>query len=136
MLRAIGCLDLMALLAVVAPRPVIAMLHQQAGLGPLPEGPIVGYLARTASAMYALHGVLALVVSFDLERYRPLVRWMSSIAILHGAIVLMVDLREGMPFWWTLLEGPSFALTGCAVLALLDRAERGPGSRSGPAAPS
>jgi hypothetical protein len=123
-LRLIGGLDLLALLAVGAPRWAIALAHEFLGLGPLPEGAIVGYLARSASALYALHGALALFVSFDLERYLPLIRCMALIALLHGAIMLSIDLREGMPLWWTLFEGPSFGAMGALVLLLLSGAQR------------
>jgi hypothetical protein len=70
LLRGIGCLDLLALIAVVMPRHWMDVAHQWAGLGSIPREPIVGYLARTASALYALHGAMVLFMSFDVALTR------------------------------------------------------------------
>jgi hypothetical protein len=83
----------------------------------MPEGPLVGYLARSASALYALHGALVLFRSFDVLRYWSLITFLAALAVLHGAVMLWVDLAEGMPVWWTAIEGLGFAATGGAVLA-------------------
>jgi hypothetical protein len=45
----------------------------------MPTGPVVEYLARSLSAFYALMGALCLVLTTDLERYRPLVRFLASL---------------------------------------------------------
>src|SRR6516225_6886500 len=117
-LRAFGCLDLLALVAVMMPERWMAAGHQWAGLGPLPEGPLVGYLARSSSALYALHGATVLFVSFDIRRYWRLITFLAAIALIHGVIMLGIDLAEGMPKWWTAIEGPCFAATGTIVLLL------------------
>ena len=49
---------LTALGAVVMPFELMNVIHQQMGLGELPHVPIVGYLTRSISALYALHGAL------------------------------------------------------------------------------
>jgi hypothetical protein len=117
-LRVLGVVDLMELAAVAMPRRWLAVGHAWAGLGPLPEGALVGYLARSTSALYALHGATVLFVSFDVVRYRRLIAFLATIALLHGAILLGVDLAEGMPAWWTLAEGPAIMTTGAIVLIL------------------
>ena len=43
-------------------------MHADLGLGRLPDAPIVGYLARSTSAFYAIEGGLFWVVSIDLVR--------------------------------------------------------------------
>ena len=120
-LRVLGGLDVLALVAVVAPRAWLSAAAELAGVGPLPAAPLVGYLARSASAVYALHGLTVLFVSFDVVRYRPLIRFLAWAAVVHGAVILGVDLAEGMPAWWTAVEGPAFSATGMAVLAILHR---------------
>ena len=120
-LRILGCLDLVALLAVVAPTAWLAAAHRGAGLGDWPDAPIAGYLARSASAMYALHGAIVLFISFDIPRYERLIRFMAFAALVHGTGMLVVDQIQGMPSFWRWGEGPIFALTGVLVLGLQRR---------------
>ena len=115
-LRALGLLDLAALFAVFMPDAWIAESHRLAGLGSFPADTIAGYLARSASAMYALHGALLIFVSCDVPRYWRLIQFLAFASIVHGAITVGIDVREDMPLWWTLAEGPSFALTGLVIL--------------------
>jgi hypothetical protein len=118
-LRALGVLDLLALTVVVMPWAWLAAAHAAAGLGEMPQAPVVGYLARSASVLYALHGAAVLFLSSDVVRYRPLIRFWALAALAHGAIMFGIDRTEGMPRLWTLLEGPCFAATGALVLLLL-----------------
>lgn len=121
-LRLLGALDLLALIAVVLPRTGLEAAHRWIGLGEWPDAPIVGYLARSASVLYALHGALVVYLSFDVERYRPLIRFLAVLALVHGGIMFAIDWHEGMPLWWQCVEGPGFAATGGLVLALLRQA--------------
>lgn len=123
LLRLFGLVDLCALFAVVVPHVWLSDAARAAGLEGLPPDPVAGYLARSASLMYALHGATVLFISFDVRRYWPLIRCLALLAPVHGAIILGLDLAEGMPIWWTSLEGPAFAATGLFVLALQRRAE-------------
>ena len=118
-LRGLGVLDLCALFAFVMPREWIAIGHSTTGLGDLPVGPLIGYLVRSASFLYAMHGLFMLYLSFDVPRYWSLIRFLACIKVLHGVIMLSIDLREGMPLWWTIAEGPGFAATGLIVLLAL-----------------
>lgn len=120
-LRAIGCLDLLALVAVAMPDHWLETAHRLAGLGTLPAGPIVGYLARSASAMYVLHGAIVVFISFDVVRYERLIRFMALAALVHGAVILGIDLAQPMPILWRYGEGPAFAATGLVVLWLQGR---------------
>ncbi len=117
-LRVLGCVDLLALAAAAMPQAWMAKGHAWAGLGPWPDAPIVGYLGRSASLLYALHGATVVFISFDLDRYRPLITFLAVIALLHGAAMLGIDLAERMPPWWTAVEGPAFSATGAVVLSL------------------
>lgn len=120
-LRILGVVDLLALVAVVMPLGWMSSINDLCGLGPLPDSRIVGYLARTTSALYALHGAMVLFIAGDVIRYRPLIRFLAFAAIVHGGILLGIDLATGMPFFWTLLEAPLFAATGVLVLWLQQR---------------
>jgi hypothetical protein len=117
-LRGLGLLDLVALVVVVAPERWIDLAHHWAGLGAVPREPIVGYLARSASALYALHGALVVFISFDVSRYEKLIRFMAWAAVVHGAVILGIDFAQPMPAFWRYGEGPGFAATGLVVLGL------------------
>ena len=62
LLRFVGVGSLFALVAVFMPVPWMAATHRWLGLGEMPTGPVVEYLARSLSAFYALVGALCLVV--------------------------------------------------------------------------
>ena len=111
-----GLVDMLALIAVIMPLEWMSSINDLCGLGPFPSSRIVAYLARTTSALYALHGALILFISFDVVRYRPLISFLGLIAVIHGVILLGIDLAVGMPFFWTLLEAPSFVAIGLIVL--------------------
>lgn len=114
--RVLGGIDMLAFAVVIMPKSWIEAAHVWAGLGSLPDGPVVGYLARSAALLYALHGLLIVYMSFDVARYWQLIRVFASLAIVHGLLMLGIDLAEGMPLWWRVVEAPSFAATGIVVL--------------------
>ena len=118
-LRLFGGLDLCALAAVLLPQGFIEGAHRALGMGSFPAEPIALYLVRTTSALYALHGAMILFVSFDVERYRPLIRFLALAALVHGAVIFGIDLALDLPLWWRCLEGPAFAASGAIVLALM-----------------
>ena len=86
----------------------------------MPTGPVVEYLARSLSAFYAIMGALCLMLTTDLERYRPLVRFLGVAFALMSLALLGVDLAAGMPWWWSASEGPRGVVFG-ALLFLLAR---------------
>src|SRR6516225_11684639 len=120
LLRIVGVPALFALVAVVMPTAWMAATHRWLGLGEMPTGPVVEYLARSLSAFYAFTGALCLVVAADLGRYRPLVRFLGLAFALMSVVFLGVDLAAGMPWWWTTSEGPGGVVFG-AVLFVLAR---------------
>ena len=114
----LGIGSLFALVAVVLPVSWMAATHRWLGLGEMPTGPVVEYLARSLSAFYALVGALCLVVASDLERYRPLVRFLGVAFALMSVVLLGVDLAAGMPWWWSASEGPGGVVFGALLFVL------------------
>jgi len=114
-LRWIGTLSLLALGAIVMPYSWMDATHQWLGLGRLPDQPIVGYLARSVSALYALLGGLLWALSFDLQRHRPTLCFLGAAIMVFGAILIGIDWIEGLPLYWRAWEGPWVMVMGAAI---------------------
>lgn len=125
MLRTIGLLDLIALVAVFSSRAWIASIHQSLGLGTFPDEPIVGYLARCTSIWYASYGMLLWFVSFDIEKYSRLITCLAVTMFVQGFIVIGIDVAERMPDWWIALEGPCCSGLGASLLLMQWAASNG-----------
>jgi hypothetical protein len=119
-----GIPGLLALVPVFMPFSWMVDTHRWLGLGEMPTGPIVEYLARSLSAFYALVGALCLVMASDLDRYRPLVRFFGVCLALLGIVFTGVDLAAGMPWWWTVIEGPGAVPVGGLVYYLARSSSR------------
>ena len=119
-LRLVGGASLLALIFVAAPYSWMDAIHSALGMGKLPDNPVVGYLARSTSAFYALLGGLFWLVSFDLPRYRNVLLYLGVAVILLGAALAVIDWCEGMPYFWKVWEGP-FTIVFGFVLFLLSR---------------
>ena len=117
-LRIIGGSSLLALIFVAAPYTWMDSIHSALGMGQLPDKPVVGYLARSTSAFYALIGGLFWVVSFDLRRHRRVLIYLGAALASFGLVLLVVDRSEGMPSLWTAWEGPFVMVFGLAILLL------------------
>ena len=118
LLRFVGVGSLFALVAVFMPFSWMVATHRWLGLGEMPTGPVVEYLARSLSAFYALFGAICLVLASDPERYRPLVRFLALAVVLMSLVVLGVDLAAGMPWWWSASEGPGGVVFGVLLFVL------------------
>lgn len=117
-LRIMGTSSLTALLFVAASHDWMASIHADLGLGPMPESPVVWYLARSTSAFYAIVGGLFWVVSFDLKRHRKVLSYIGIVIPLFGATLFAIDYLEGLPPFWTYWEGPFVLAVGMAMLSL------------------
>ena len=117
-LRVIGFTGLFAFPAVFLPTAWMAGIHAWAGLGEMPEAPVVSYLARSLSAFYGSFSLMTLLISTDVTRFRPLVTLWGFLFTGMGILLFAVDLSSGMPGWWTVIEGPPSIVVGLAVLAL------------------
>jgi hypothetical protein len=121
LLRANGVGMLCALVFVFCPFDWMAGIHARIGMGELGYTPLLSYLIRTLSALYATMGAILLFLSFDLNRYRPLVRFVGVLAILGGAGVTFLDAVLRLPPFWTATEGPLTILLGLALILLARR---------------
>lgn len=99
-------------------------MHMDLGMGPIPEGALVSYLTRTVSGLYFLRGLLVLLCSTDVLRFLPVIRLLGWGNLVFGLFVLGLDLRLGMPTFWTWMEGPSVVAIGAVMLWLARRAGR------------
>ena len=120
-LRAMGLLDICAFAAAIAPRAWIAASHEALGLGPFPQEPIAGYLARCTSVWCGLYGLLLWFVAGDVTRYARLITVLACAMIAQGLALMAIDFAEGMPGWWTSTEGPCCSVLGTLLLAIQQR---------------
>ena len=117
-LQAVGSLSLLAFVASVMPTQWIVEAGQWLGFDPFPDSPLTFYLARNLSLLYGYIGVLLLIVSWDLERYRPLVWYIAVGTMSFGLLQLVVDSMSSMPRWWTVAESVSTFLGGVLLFFL------------------
>jgi len=117
-LRLTGAALVLATPFVFLPRACHGSAHEWLGFGPYPAGPIIDYLARSASAMYALSGVFCWLVSFDVRRYAAMIVFLGAASVAFGTLMLVVDLQLGLPWWWTVGEGPSAIVLGIVLIVL------------------
>ena len=122
LLRVVGAAEALAIVAVFMPRAWILACHEMLGMGAFPEAPVAEYLARSTSLFYALLGGVLCWLSLDVRRYARVVTVLAVATIACGVILLASDMRAGMPWWWTVGEGPFVVALGVAFLLLQARA--------------
>jgi hypothetical protein len=108
-LRAFSLVPMSAAFAAMLPVGAMDQVHQYIGLGSLPRGPIVEYLARSTSMFYAMHGVLLWYIASDLRRYRDLFRLYLWLSMLFALGLFLTDISAGLPPEWAMAEGPMIA---------------------------
>ncbi|MSU76556.1 MAG: hypothetical protein EXS16_00520 [Gemmataceae bacterium] len=122
-LRATAITLLSAALAVVLPHAWMDAVHRWMGLGELPDSPIVGYLTRSISALYAAFGACYCHISGDVRRYLPLLRFSVLVTIGFAIVLVSVDVACRLPWEWTFAEA-AFLISWCAAYAWLIRRVR------------
>ncbi len=100
LLRGVGGICLLALIPLWMPRSWIDAGHRWLGWGEFPVAPIAEYLARSVSALSAFYGGLLVVVSFDVRRYRPVIRYQALAIMLLSASGVVVGGWAGVPRWF------------------------------------
>lgn len=111
---------LLALPAAIMPTPWMATIHLALGLGTMPQAPLVEYLTRSLSLLYACWAPVLWLTAMDVRRYRLLIEVMAWTRAVLGVALFILDLCVGMPWLWLLSEGPSI-LTLSVVVGVLSR---------------
>ena len=124
LLRFAGVVLCLAFPTIFLPVDWMASTHEALGLGPYPRSVIVEYLSRSIAALYGFHGVLLLIVARHPRRYSEIVTYLAVFNVTFGLLVLMIDLSAGMPWYWTVGEGPPIASMGVAIGGLNARLKR------------
>ncbi len=117
-LRLTGAIILLSIPAIFLPDAWMAKIHSFLGLGVLPQSAIVGYMARSLSALYAILGVFTVAFSWDIRRYAPLITVWAVLHLFMGPLLFFIDVWSGMPAYWTWMEGPPVGAAGPVVLWL------------------
>lgn len=105
--------------AVLLPRETMIATNAALGLAPLPDVPIVYYLARSTSALYALRGASYFIAASDPVRYRSLIVFIGVTNIVYGIALAGIGATAGMPIWWTAVESPFVIVAGIVLLVLV-----------------
>lgn len=126
-LRLLGFLGMFAILAVIMPFGWMLSIHEYLGLGVMPEAPVVEYLARSLSAFYALVSVIFWYLSFRVQEHWKLVRVLACLLVIFGTVSWWIDVKSGMPLFWTLQEAPPMIVVGLVILYLHARGSQVPG---------
>jgi hypothetical protein len=121
LLRIVGGITVLAYITVVMPRSWMEAGHAALGMGEMPPGPLLDYMIRQASYVYGASGVLLLIMSLDVVRFRPLIQFTGISFLLAAPIFAVIDHTAGMPWFWTLADGMGCAAFGGGVLWLLWR---------------
>ncbi|MCX7803663.1 MAG: hypothetical protein N3A38_00600 [Planctomycetota bacterium] len=117
-LRLTGAVTMLAVFAVFLPRPWMERIHEAAGLGRMPDGIVVDYLARSLSLFYAMYGGILWLVAGDVRRYERLIAYFAIFSIAGPIVIAANTLRLGFPLWWTAGEFAFPFAFGTAVLIL------------------
>jgi hypothetical protein len=119
-MRFTAVMFLSATFAVVMPTSWMAAISEWYGLT-LPPGPLVEYLTRTLSALYATMGASYWFMSRDVRRYLPLMRFTLWVMVVFDVTVIVLDVVIGMPLDWTIGEAVSIVAWTAALWWLLRR---------------
>jgi|ERR1043166_3704157 hypothetical protein len=111
-LRLTAAILLLAIPFIFVPHAWMDAIHQALGLGALPDRPIVGYLTRSESLLYAMMGVIYWYGSCDVRRYLPLLRFSAWLLVVFTAIIIGIDVVSGLPTEWIVTEAVVLLLWG------------------------
>ncbi len=117
-----GGLAMLAVVPMVMPTAWIEAVNDSMGLGPFHRSPLMEYLTRSLSAVYALIGTLILYLGLNVRRYLPLIVIVGWLTATLGAALTVIDFAVGMPASWSWSEGPPTILIGWLFVWLARRA--------------
>ena len=118
LLRVSGGVMLLALFAIVLPTEWMAATHRWLGLGEFPASPLVDYLTRSISALYAIYGGLMVLLARDVRRFAPVIVYLAVTGLAFGVVMVGVDFAAGMPRYWSVGEGPLVLVLSWLILWL------------------
>lgn len=113
-----GLIMALAAVAVFMPTSWMTWTHEQVGLGDFPAAPIAEYLARLTSALYAVLGVLLLLVAPDVRKYSSIITCMAIATPAVSVSVTLMCLHLHMPLSWVISDPVASGLFGVVILAL------------------
>ena len=121
MLRLEAVVQISALMAVLMPFQWMIEINAWLGFEPLPDKPVVEYLARSLSAFYVWHGAITWLLSTDVQRYRHLLRFWAITFSMFGVVLLLINLASGLPPLWSWGEGIYVIVFGVVIYQLVER---------------
>jgi hypothetical protein len=113
LLRTLGIICVLAIIPLVMPFRFLNAAHQWMGLGSFPSEPVAEYLARSVSSLCAFYGGLLLMLSRDVERFAPIIRYQAIAIMLLSAFGIFAGMRAGLPAIWVIADA-----LGCWVFLL------------------
>ena len=105
--------------AMLLPRETMVAINLWLGLTPLVDTPLVLYLARSTSGLYALRGLSYFIAASDPVRFRPFIVFIGATNVAFGVALGVIGVTAGMPPWWTVLESPFVIGSGILILVLV-----------------
>jgi hypothetical protein len=110
---------MLAFVAVAMPYDWMAAAHRWLGMGALPALPLLDYMIRSVSLLYGLHGVLLWFLARDVARFRLLIIYTAASYLFAALAFAAIDLRNHMPWWWSVSEVGSVLWLGLVLFWLL-----------------
>ena len=131
LLRVFGAATGLAIVAVFMPTVWMDACHRAILDKPLPDGPVVVYLARSLSGFYAIFGGLLILTSVDVRRYAAVINYLAAVCIVASVAVTALDAMLALPWWWTALEAPPLLPAGLLMIVLLRKVRQPPAEHLG-----
>ena len=97
-----GSFLLLAIVPIFFPVTLMNTIHGWLGLGEMAQTPIVIYLARSTSILYAVHGAVMVYTGLKIERLWPMVMLLGVLHVAIGLTLIGVDINAGLPLYWIL----------------------------------
>jgi hypothetical protein len=106
----------LAIGAVFMPAAWMEEIARVLGVGPLTDNGLVHYLARQTSALYVLHAATIAIIAVQLPKSLPMIVPLGFVTIGFSALMLYIDLVEGMPMYWVIAEPAAIFFGGLTMI--------------------